>query len=298
VIGRPPPREHRFAAPGGALCWFEWGQARADRPSLLLIHATGFHARCWDQVVAALPSDWHIVALEIPGHGRSFTPDDLLDWGWAAQQVGALLPALDAPRFVAVGHSMGGHLLARIAAAAPERFARLLLVDPVIFAPEIYAATAGQPAPDPAQHPVARRRAQWDSAEQMVAHFAERPPYALWQRAVLEDYCRYGLLPEGDAFTLACPPRIEASAYLGATRRDPLPLLARLTMPATVLRARVAERAGALDFSISPTWPGLAAHLPQGRDLHWQDQSHFIPMDAPDRLAALIRDEMAAAKQG
>lgn len=292
------PREHRFAAPDGSLCWFEWGQAQAHRPSLLLIHATGFHARCWDQLVAALPQDAHVIAPDLPGHGRSFTPDNLFDWAWAAEQVGALVAALDGARLVGVGHSMGGHLLARIAAAMPDRFDRLLLVDPVILPPPAYAMGAGESATDAGLHPVSRRRARWDSVEQMIAHFAERPPYALWQRAVLEDYCRYGLLPDGDGLVLACPPHIEASAYMGAVRRDPLPLLANLTMPVTVLRARVAERAGALDFSISPTWPELAAHLPRGRDLHWQDQSHFIPMDTPDRLAALIRDEADAAKQG
>ena len=34
---------------------FEWGQARADQPSILFVHATGFHARIWDQVIAHLP---------------------------------------------------------------------------------------------------------------------------------------------------------------------------------------------------------------------------------------------------
>jgi len=58
------PIEHRFAAPGGELCWFEWGKA-GDRPTLLLLHATGFHARCWDATIKALPQDWHYIALDL-----------------------------------------------------------------------------------------------------------------------------------------------------------------------------------------------------------------------------------------
>ena len=49
------PREHRLSTPDGDICWFEWGEP-GNAASLLLLHATGFHARCWDQVVAALPA--------------------------------------------------------------------------------------------------------------------------------------------------------------------------------------------------------------------------------------------------
>ena len=50
------------------LCVFEWGQPGGQQ--VLLAHATGFHARCWDQIVAKLPADWHIFALDMRGHGR------------------------------------------------------------------------------------------------------------------------------------------------------------------------------------------------------------------------------------
>ena len=88
----------------------------------------------------------------------------------------------------------------------------------------------------------------------------------------------------------------EASAYLGAARNDAMAMLAMVRCPSTVLRARVAERAGPMDFSISPTWPGLAGHLSAARDIHWQDVSHFIPMEQPERLAALIAEEWQSAQ--
>ena len=39
-------------------------------PSLLIVHATGFHARVWDEVIRRLPGR-HVLALEQRGHGRS-----------------------------------------------------------------------------------------------------------------------------------------------------------------------------------------------------------------------------------
>ena len=49
------PELHHFASSHGDICYFEWGVAGGG-PSILLLHATGFHARCWDQVVAAFPA--------------------------------------------------------------------------------------------------------------------------------------------------------------------------------------------------------------------------------------------------
>jgi len=47
------PRALRFDADGIELAYFEWGEP--DAPVIFLVHATGFHARCWDRTVAALP---------------------------------------------------------------------------------------------------------------------------------------------------------------------------------------------------------------------------------------------------
>ena len=130
----------------------------------------------------------------------------------------------------------------------------------------------------------------------MNAHFAQRPPYMHWQAEILADYCRHGLLPaaDGEGWELACPPALEASVYLSALRTDPRDWLDRIAAPVSVIRARGGDRANDLDFSISPTWPELGAMLSAARDEQWGEHSHFIPMEAPERLAALIADELAA----
>ncbi len=284
------PVEHRFAASGGELCWFEWGKA-GDHPTLLLLHATGFHARCWDATIKALPQDWHFIALDLRGHGRSYRPDSLSDWLATADDVAAFAQTeLSKPVF-AIGHSMGGYVAARTAVLVPDRISGMLLVDPVMMTPETYAGEPGNLSGSPTDHPVARRRNQWESAEQMAAHFSNREPYANWRSDVLSDYCQYGLIPGviGEAFELACPPALEASAYMGSWRNNPYGWVGNVACPTTILRARNAERAGPMDFSVSPTAPDLAQHIAGSTDLHWKDMSHFIPMEAPDRLADLIR---------
>ncbi|KTE32601.1 MULTISPECIES: alpha/beta fold hydrolase [unclassified Sphingopyxis] len=283
------PREHRLATPDGDLCWFEWG-ARSQRPSVLLLHATGFHARLWDQVVAALPTDTHVVAPDSLGHGRSAKPAAPFDWAKTADFLLPLVDRFAGTPLVGCGHSMGGYLLTRLAAERPAAFKHLFLIDPVIMDPAFYADAVGQPLPDPAEHPVARRRARWEAWEAMRAHFGKRPPYMHWDPVVLADYCRHGLLPaaDGEGYELACPPAVEASVYLSALRTNPHDWFAGIAAPVSVIRAQTGERAGALDFSVSPTWPALGAKLGAVRDEQWGERSHFIPMEAPQRLADLI----------
>lgn len=283
------PIEHRFATPAGEICWFEWGVAGA-KPTILLLHATGFHARCWDATVAALPDDQHVIALDLRGHGRSYRPESLSDWMATAQDVVAFVNAHFTAPIVAVGHSMGGYVTARAAAIAPDKIAQLLLVDPVMLLPDTYAREPDGAVGSPSDHPVARRRNAWDSAKQMIERFADREPYSHWRADVLADYCNFGLVPaaNGEGLELACPPALEASAYMGAWRNNPYEWIEHVACPTTILRARNAERKGAMDFSSSPTAPDLWESFPNARDLHWPDVSHFIPMEAPDRLAALI----------
>lgn len=296
----PAPVEHRLTLDAGDLCWFEWGKP-TEQPSLLLLHATGFHARLWDQTIAALTALGapllHIVAPDLRGHGRSYKPASIGDWSATAADLAPLVDIAFPGQLVAVGHSMGGYCAAALAGLRPDKVAQLLLVDPVILPPETYDPDAAEP--DPSAHPVARRRGGWPDAQSMIGAFADRPPYSAWRPAALADYCTFGLnpAPDGEGLVLGCPPEIEASAYLGAARNDAMAMLAKVVCPATIVRARVAERQGPMDFSISPTWPQLAAQLPDATDLHWQDVSHFIPMEQPERLARLIH-EVWIATQG
>src|SRR3546814_1008468 len=73
---------------------------------------------------------------------------------------------------------MGAYILTRLASQRPAAFRHLVLIDPVIMDPAFYEGEAAKPIPDPAGHPVARRRNVWTDVEEMRARFADRPPYA------------------------------------------------------------------------------------------------------------------------
>lgn len=97
---------------------------------VLAVHGWLDNAASFDALAACLP-ECEIVAVDLPGHGRSghrppgtwYHPVDDL------HELVAVLDQLGWQRSIWVGHSLGGGLLSMLAAALPERVQRLVLVE-------------------------------------------------------------------------------------------------------------------------------------------------------------------------
>ncbi|MGH0029804.1 MAG: alpha/beta fold hydrolase [Myxococcota bacterium] len=294
-MGAPEP--HRVACGDVEIACFEWNpELRGRGPTLLLVHATGFHARCWDPVLARMPAH-HAVAVDMRGHGRS-TNVPIEHWADLGRDLACVAEALDLRDVVGVGHSMGGHALCDAAALAPDRFRRLVLLDPVIASPDAYGGGWKIQMPEGEPHPTAKRKRHFDSPEAMIERFRDRDPYAGFTPDALRAYCEHGLLPrdDGDGFDLACPPEVEASVYMTSrTNPDVHASIRALAIPVLVVRAKLPPPDRTLmDFASSPTWPALAGEFADGRDLHLAEHSHFLPMEIPERIAALVEEELSA----
>jgi pimeloyl-ACP methyl ester carboxylesterase len=276
------------------LAYFEWGSAHQGRSdTLVLAHATGFHARCWDQVIRHLPNR-HVIALDQRGHGRS-GKTEISHWEVFGQDLAAFVSELGLRNVVGVGHSMGGHAMVDAAALCPNRFRRLTLIDPVIAAPDEYPEGRTNRELRNEDHPTTRRKRHFSSPEEMFERFKDRVPYSAFDREVLRDYCEHGLLPAegGRGFNLACPPEIESSIYITSrTNQGVHDSIRALRIPVLLLRAKEkpADRS-AMDFSSSPTWPALVREFPNGREIHFAERTHFFPMETPKDVAALVLGE-------
>jgi len=279
------PSESKVSLDRIEVALWEWP---GREPAIFLCHATGFHARVWDQIVQRLDGH-HCYAPDMRGHGRSSKPAPPYAWRNFGEDIAAIADKLALRDAIGVGHSMGGHAIALAAALRPDTFSRLVLIDPVIRAREEYRGAWRE------SHFVSKRRNRWASAQEMFERFRDRPPFTAWDRTVLRDYCEYGVLPDGDGFVLACPPAIEASIY----ENSPMPAsnihdeIATIRIPVEVVRS-TKEVDPADIMGRSPTTPGLAANFAQGKDLPIAEYSHFIPMEGPEFTAKLI----AAASGG
>ena len=117
-----PNREaSRFVRTTG-LTWHV--QVMGAGPTLLLVHGTGAATHSWRGLMPLLARHFTVVAPDLPGHGfTDSVPAHRLSLPGMARAVQSLLWALDRTPALAVGHSAGAAILARMCldgAAAPR----------------------------------------------------------------------------------------------------------------------------------------------------------------------------------
>lgn len=127
-IGIDTPRGRFAALTNGAPVGDDG--APDPRPPLLALHGWLDNAASF-LPMAPLLAHYHLVALDLPGHGGSFHYPDIAEYTpfSAMLDIAAAADALGWPRFALLGHSMGGALSSLFAAAAPERVVSLHLIE-------------------------------------------------------------------------------------------------------------------------------------------------------------------------
>ena len=96
-------------------------------PRIIFVHGTPGSADGWLDYLVQPPAGTEVLALDRPGFGQSGPPGPVVSLAAQAAAVVALLPK-DNRRTVLVGHSLGGAVVAQVAAEPPERVHALVLL--------------------------------------------------------------------------------------------------------------------------------------------------------------------------
>lgn len=271
-----PNREaSRFVRAGG-LRWHV--QVLGQGPVLLLIHGTGAATHSWRDLAPLLAERFTVVAPDLPGHGFTQTPDAAgLSLPGMAERLAALLEALGVTPELALGHSAGAAILARLCldgriapralvslngALLPLRglagqvfspAAKLLAANPLV--PRLFAWRAGAP----------------DAVERLVASTGSRlPPQGV------ELYRRLVTTPSHVAATLRMMANWDLEPLARELPRLKVPLVLVVASADTTVRPAEAQRVRAiLPAAELITLPGLG---------------HLAHEERPEQVAALIRD--------
>lgn len=267
------------------------GDAAGQRPLVFVAHATGFHARAYLPLAAALAERFHVVGADFRGHGDTAAPAGPVDWrgyGDDADAVAGYLSARPGGEggLIGFGHSKGGAALLMAADRHPERFRLLVVFEPIVFPP---AETGAERPESPLVAGARRRRATFPSVEAAIENYAAKPPMAAFDPAALDAYVRYGFRPDHDGITLKCAPEHEAQTFETGGNHATWARLPDIGVPTLVVAGRVDE-----DQPSSRALP-IAAALPRGRSLELPELDHFGPFTHPGLIAEVIStavDEM------
>lgn len=269
----------------------DWGGHTSD-DCIFLAHPTGFLGAVWKPLIGRLRKlgvTSRLVTYDQRGHGLSSKPDDDYAWEHFITDTIDLMKALGIRDALGVGHSAGATTLAGVAAAEPSLLRRLVLVDPVLFHPEL-ARLVEEAGQNPMAARTRTRRMVWPSREELFRSFRRREPYATWTDEALHAYVDEGTFerPDGE-IELLCPARVEAQVYSAASRLDAFALLRRVRQPVLLLRG---EHSTTLDEGRARR---VLEAAPASRLVTVTGTSHFIPMERPDEVARLVVAEHGAA---
>ena len=123
-------RDLAVTTPFGAIAALEWGER--DAPPLLALHGWLDNAASFAAVAPLLAGEFRVIALDLPGHGRSAHLPAGVARYHAVDYVDHVLNAADGlrlQRFDLLGHSLGAGVASLAAAAAPARIRKLALIE-------------------------------------------------------------------------------------------------------------------------------------------------------------------------
>jgi pimeloyl-ACP methyl ester carboxylesterase len=260
-----------------------------DGPPVMLLHATGFHGRCWLPMAPALAGHFSVWSIDQRGHGASGKAPSYLDWSFFVDDLFAVLDALggrDPGAWRGVGHSMGGAVLLLAEQRRPGTFLDLCCYEPVVMPPT--PPPTGFSDGNSMSAQARKRRHRFASLETARQNFASKPPMNRFDPAALDAYVTYGFVEEpGGDVILACTGEDEASIYEGAPRHHAWDRLSEVRPPATVLGGEDPRD------PVSGHVEDIARRLPRGSAIRMPGLSHFGPFEDPIGVG-----EMAAAAFG
>lgn len=249
------------------------GDEPADNKSTVaLVHGFTQSAASWARVGELIAEENAVVAVDLPGHGRS--PAAAGDLSLAAGQLGETCGAASY-----VGYSLGGRICLHLALERPELVERLVLV----------STTAGIEDVD---ERAARKQADDALAERLDEGGAEGLP------AFIDEWLSGPLFEHLSEEAADRPSRlVNTAAGLAGSLRchgtgNQMPLwerLYRLDMPVLVL-------AGEQDPKFVDLGNRLAAAIgPNALFVLVPGSSHALPFEQPEAFARLVSDFVAGA---
>jgi pimeloyl-ACP methyl ester carboxylesterase len=266
-----------------------WGSS-AGEPTLA-VHGWLDNAASFECLAPLLP-ELQLVALDLPGHGRSeHRPPEavhhFLDW---VPELAAAADALGWQRFSLIGHSMGAGIASLTPAAFPERVRRVVLLEgagPLAAPAEAAPAQLRRALEDEGKLAAAPARVFPDLASAIAARRRDSD---------LDEEAARLLVARGTAAVdggvrFRHDPRLKTRSRLRFTEEQVLAFLRAIPCPVLAVRARQG-------------WPfpeeEVRARLAVIPDLQVAEVEggHHVHMTNPERVAPLLRAFFSAPARG
>lgn len=238
-------------------------------PDVVLLHPTPVHHAFWLPLAKQLADRYRLTLLDLRGHGQSSAGTGIITMSRLAQDVYAVLAALNIQRAAFVGCSIGTYALYEYWRRFPQQMSALV-------------CTCGKPQPDSAANRDTRRESM-QAAQQPggLEKFFDRMadtlvgPTARQQHSEIRTAARNMM----DAVSLQAMLAVQQGLM---ERPDSVPTVSTIHVPVCVIAAGE-------DQSSTPSEMRVVADQAPDAEFHLvENAGHYAPFEQPQTFASLI----------
>ncbi len=136
-FGQNAPAEKNVAVFGAKIRYLEAGDAA--KPKVILLHGLGAQAESWQFNIAALAANYHVIAPDQVGFGKSDKPFLKYRIGTYTDFLDKFMAELKIEKATLVGNSMGGWIAGFMAIKYPARVEKIVLADAAGIIPATFS---------------------------------------------------------------------------------------------------------------------------------------------------------------
>jgi pimeloyl-ACP methyl ester carboxylesterase len=256
--------------------YLRWA-AQPETPNvrgLLFVHGGGAHARWWSFIAPYFIRDFRVAAIDLSGMGDSGRRENYGSEIRAQEMREVIADAGLGPRSFVVGHSFGGFMTMKFAAAFGDELGGVVIVDSPIRSPK-----------EEAQHPLAPpnwgNKKIYPTFEAGLARFRLMPPQNCENDFIVEYIARHSLMPTDGGWTWKFDGNAIGARRFGEPFRDYL----------QAVRCRAALLFGENSALVSRHTAAYMSSLlgPDAPIVEVPEAQHHVMLDQPLAFVAALR---------
>jgi pimeloyl-ACP methyl ester carboxylesterase len=283
----PGPTSQRFVSQRLRLHFADWGNG--DKPPLLLVHGGRDHCRSWDWTAQELREDWHVIAMDLRGHGDSdWTADGNYTLNDMVYDVAQLVHQLELAPVTIVAHSMGGSVCTRYAGVFPDKVRKLVAIEGLAPRPDIQAAAAARPYSERVREWIEAKRTSAGRLPRRYPTLADALARMRAENAYLsEDQARHLTVHginrnEDGTFTWKFDPHLNVWPPSEASEAEARQAWSAITCPMLMLY-------GSDSFASNPVTDGRIEYFGTAEVIEYENAGHWLHHDQFDGFIAALR---------
>ena len=156
--------------------YIDW---QGEEQTTLLIHGDMRTSRSFDAVAKNLSKDSHVLAMDLLGHGDSTWIDSGYRFSDRSDDIENFVTGTNLSKIHAVAHSTGAVALAMYAANNPEKFQKLILLEPMMIVDEKFHRMVSDRGNRP--------RTTWKNHDELKDLLGKHEVTSKWHPDVIDD---------------------------------------------------------------------------------------------------------------